>query len=188
MINRLAGKRIAILSTHGFEQSELEQPLVRLREEGATVHVVSPEDGEIRGWDDKDWGRAVPVDRNLSEVNAGDYDALVIPGGQINPDLLRADPRAVELVKDFYNAGKPVAAICHGPWLLIEAGVVKGRRATSYKSIKTDMINAGAKWSDEPVVVDQGLITSRQPSDLAAFSDKIAEEVLEGVHEDRAVA
>jgi protease I len=184
-MRNLSGKKIAILATHGFEQSELEQPQQTLKAAGATVDVVSPAQGEIKGWQERDWGGAVKVDRALSEVSASDYDALVIPGGQINPDLLRVNDAAVDLVKAFYSAGKPIAAICHGPWLLIEAGVVKGRRATSYKSIKTDMENAGALWSDEQVVTDQGIITSRMPADIAAFCEKIAEEVLEGTHQRR---
>jgi protease I len=184
----LAGKKIAILATHGFEQSELEGPRQQLIEAGAEVHVVSPERGEIKGWQEKDWGRPVKVDRALGEASADDYDALVIPGGQINPDLLRANADAVALVKAFHDSGKTIAAICHGPWLLIEAGVIRGRRATSYKSIKTDMVNAGAQWTDEPVVTDEGIVTSRQPSDIDAFSAKIAEEVMEGAHRRRAVA
>ena len=181
----IAGKKIAILATNGFEQSELEVPLKKLREAGATVDVVSPETGEIKGWEKKDWGRPVKVDKVLGEARAEDYDAIVLPGGQINPDLLRVNHNAISFITDFYSAGKPVAAICHAPWLLIEAGIIKGRRATSYASIKTDVINAGGHWIDEEVVTDQGLITSRQPSDLDAFSAKIIEEVGEGKHERR---
>ncbi|MBA4788860.1 MAG: type 1 glutamine amidotransferase domain-containing protein [Pseudomonadota bacterium] len=186
MPSPLDGKRIAILATNGFEQSELETPLERLRAAGAEVHVVSPESGQIKGWDKKDWGRPVKVDRLLSETREGDYDAIVLPGGQINPDVLRANPDAVRLVKAFYDAGKTVAAICHGPWLLVEAGIAKGRRMTSYASIRTDVVNAGAHWEDSPVVTDQGLITSRNPGDLEAFCGKIIEEIREGRHHRRA--
>lgn len=185
----LDGKKIAILATNGFEQSELEVPRDRLAEAGAEVHIVtiSPE-SVIRGWKEKDWGDEVTADYSVDEVSADDYDALVIPGGQINPDLLRADDKAVQLVRDFYQQKKVVAAVCHAPWLLIEAGVVEGRKATSYRSIKTDMINAGAKWEDSEVVNDLGLITSRHPGDLEAFSRKIIEEVKEGRHESRDAA
>lgn len=182
---QLTGKTIAILATHGFEQSELETPLSKLRDAGATVHVVSPQDGRIKGWNEKDWGTPVTVDRKLSDVSAHEYDAIVLPGGQINPDLLRVDQQAIAFIQDFYSTGKTVAAICHAPWLLIEAGVIKGRRVTSYKSIKTDVINAGGEWTDQEVVTDEGLITSRQPSDLDAFCQKIIEEISEGKHERR---
>jgi protease I len=184
----LNGKRIAILATNGFEQSELMEPRRQLKEMGAKVVVISPESGEIRGWSKKDWGESVPVDAPLSSAKVEDFHALVLPGGQINPDLLRINHEAVSFVRSFYESGKPLAAICHAPWLLIEAGVIKGRRVTSYKSIKTDVMNAGGQWSDEPVVVDQGLITSRNPGDIPDFVAKIAEEVLEGRHTKRQAA
>jgi protease I len=182
----ISGKRIAILATNGFEQSELEVPLKKLREAGATVDVVSLQSGEIKGWEKKDWGRAVPVDRTLDEAKPADYDALVLPGGQMNPDLLRVEPKAVDFVNAFWKDSKVIGAICHAPWLLVEAGIVKGRRVTSYKSIKTDVINAGGKWEDSEVVTDQGLVTSRHPGDLDAFSAKLTEEIAEGRHERRA--
>ena len=184
----LTGKKIAILATNGFEQSELELPRARLKKAGATVDIVSLAAGEIKGWDKKDWGRTVKVDKTLDQVSASDYDALVLPGGQINPDLLRVEPKALNFIKDVFNAKKIVAAVCHAPWLLIEGGIAKGRRMTSYNSIKTDVINAGARWEDSEVVIDQGLITSRNPGDLEAFSAKIIEEVKEGRHAQRSAA
>ena len=184
----LSGKRIAILATNGFEQSELEVPRDALKQAGATVEVVSLQAGEIKGWDRKDWGRPVKVDKTLDQVSAADYDAIVLPGGQINPDLLRVEPKALQLIKDIFNAKKVVAAVCHAPWLLIETGIAKGRRMTSFKSIKTDVMNAGANWEDAEVVVDQGVITSRNPGDLKAFSAKIIEEIKEGRHTQRTAA
>jgi protease I len=184
----LSGKRIAILATNGFEQSELEVPRDSLKAAGATVEVVSLQAGEIKGWDKKDWGRPVKVDKTLDQASAADYDAIVLPGGQINPDLLRVEPKALQLIKDIFNAKKVVAAVCHAPWLLIETGIAKGRRMTSFKSIKTDVMNAGANWEDAEVVVDQGVITSRNPGDLKAFSAKIIEEIKEGRHTQRTAA
>ncbi len=179
---QLDGKKVAILATNGFEQSELMEPKKALEAAGAKTHIVSLEAGSIKGWKDKNWGDSVDVDVLVSVANASDYDALMLPGGQMNPDILRANKTAVAFVKSFFEQHKPVGAICHAPWLLIEAGVVDGRNVTSYKSIETDMKNAGANWVDQEVVCDQGLVTSRQPEDLPAFNAKLIEEIAEGKH------
>jgi deglycase len=185
---QLNGKRIAILATNGFEQSELEVPRDKLKGVGANVDVISLQAGEIRGWDKKDWGRPVKVDKAIGDISASEYDAVVLPGGQINPDLLRVEPKALAFIKEIFDQKKIVAAVCHGPWLLIETGIARGRKMTSYKSIRTDVINAGGKWEDSEVVVDQGVITSRNPRDLNAFSAKIIEELNEGKHSVRSAA
>lgn len=182
MAQSLNGKRIAILATHGFEQSELEEPKRALEAAGARADVVSPGGEKIRGWKHKDWGTEVPVDVALDRANPSDYEGLVLPGGVVNPDQLRMNPKAVDFVKAFVRAGKPIAAICHGPWTLIEAGAVRGREVTSWPSLKTDLQNAGARWVDREVVTDQGLVTSRKPDDLPAFNRKMIEEFAEGRH------
>jgi protease I len=179
---KLTGKTIAILATDGFEQSELLKPRKALEEEGAKTEVVSLKGGQIKGWDKTDWGEKVDVDKTVDEANAADYDGLLLPGGVMNPDKLRANKDAVAFVKGFTTSGKPIAAICHGPWTLIEAGFVKGKKMTSWPSLKTDLSNAGAIWVDEEVVVDNGLVTSRKPDDIPAFNKKMIEEFAEGKH------
>ncbi|MFB0613240.1 type 1 glutamine amidotransferase domain-containing protein [Aurantiacibacter poecillastricola] len=168
-------QRVMILATDGFEQSELEKPKANLEEAGYETVVVSLEDGQIKGWDKDDWGSPVKVDLTLAEANSNEFDALLLPGGQINPDLLRVEEKAVQIVKDFNTEGKPIAAICHAPWLLIEAGIVQGREATSYHSIRTDLKNAGANVVDKEVARDGNLITSRNPDDIPAFSKALIE-------------
>lgn len=185
MAERLKGKRVAILATDGFEQSELTEPKKALEREGATAEVVSPHGGEIQGFRHHDKGDTVPVDRELAQARPEDYDALMLPGGALNPDQLRMDGKAVAFTRHFFETRKPVAAICHGPWTLVEADVVRGRRVTSWPSIRTDLKNAGAEWIDEQVVTDRGLVTSRKPDDLPAFCDKMIEEFAEGRHEGR---
>jgi protease I len=182
MAEKLKGKKVAILATDGFEQVELTEPKKALDQAGATTHVVSIKSGEIKGWKSKEWGDTVKVDKTVDQVRASDYDALVLPGGGINPDHLRTDPKAVNFVREFAQSGKPVAAICHGPWTLVEAGVVRGKKLTSWPSLKTDLKNAGANWVDEQVVLDGNLITSRKPEDIPAFSQKIIEEIADGKH------
>ena len=180
---KLTGKNIAILATDGFEQSELMKPKKALEEEGAKTEVVSLKGGQIKGWDKTDWGEKVDVDKTIDEADAANYDGLVLPGGVMNPDKLRANKDAVAFVKAFATSGKPIAAICHGPWTLIEAGFVKGKKMTSWPSLQTDLKNAGANWVDEEVVVDNGLVTSRKPDDIPAFNKKMIEEFAEGVHD-----
>jgi protease I len=175
MAHDLNGKHVAILATDGFEQSELQEPKRLLESWGAKVSVVSPGDAtQIRGWKDKDWGDSVSVDQPLDGADAAGYDALVLPGGVINPDQLRTKVPAIDFIKAFASAGKPVAAICHGPWLLVESGLAKGRKLTSWPSLKSDLGNAGAQWTDAEVVVDNGVITSRKPDDIPAFSEAVA--------------
>jgi deglycase len=181
----LSGKRVAILATDGVEQVELTEPRKALDAAGATTKVVSPKSGSIKGWNHTDWGDKIHVDITLDDANPDDFDALMLPGGVMNPDHLRMNEKAVNFVRAFFEAGKPVAAICHGPWLLVEADVVRGRNVTSWPSLKTDLRNAGANWTDSQVVTDHGLVTSRKPEDIPAFNRKMIEEFAEGVHEEQ---
>jgi protease I len=178
----LQGRRVAVVATDGFEQVELQKPVEALREAGAKVEVVSPHGGQIQGYNHFEKGDKVQVDREIAQARPEDYDALVLPGGVINPDQLRLAPQAIQFIRSFVEEEKPIAAICHGPWTLINARGVDGRRMTSWPSLKIDLLNAGADWVDEQVVVDQGLVTSRKPDDLPAFCAKMIEEFAEGRH------
>lgn len=180
---KLQGRKVAVLATDGFEQVELQRPVEALRQAGADVEVVAPHGGQIQGFNHHDKGQMTPVDRELSQVEPDDYDALMLPGGVINPDRLRLEPEAIDFVRSFVDADKPIAAICHGPWTLINAGGADGRRMTSWPSLQADLINAGADWVDEPVVVDRGLVTSRKPDDLPAFCARMIEVFAEGRHD-----
>jgi len=178
-------KNIAILATNGFEEIELTSPLQAMKNEGFNIDIVSEESGQIKAWNDGDWSNSYTVDKTLDQVKASDYNALMLPGGVINPDKLRRNEKALTFVRDFFKQEKPVAAICHAPQVLISAGVVEGRKMTSFNSIKDDLVNAGAHWVDEEVVVDQGFVTSRNPDDLPAFNAKLVEEIKEGKHEEQ---
>jgi protease I len=180
---QLRGKRIAALVDTGFEQSELLEPKHALEAAGARVDIVSPQTATVKGWEHTGWGQDVNVDRTLDNARGEEYDALLLPGGVMNPDRLRMNPTAVAFVRSFVKASKPIAAICHGPWTLIEADAVRGRRMTSWPSLQTDLKNAGARWVDEPCVVDNGLVTSRKPDDIPAFNKKMIEEFAEGPHD-----
>lgn len=188
MERTLDGVRVAILVTDGFEQSELVEPRRALDEAGAATKIVSPNERQVRGWKHFDQADSFDVDARLDDASAADYDALLLPGGVANPDQLRTNPKAVEFVRTFVDAGKPIAAICHGPWTLIDAGAVRGRTVTSWPSLKTDLENAGANWVDREVVTDEGLVTSRNPQDIPAFNAKMIEEFAEGRHAERTVA
>jgi len=183
MESSLKGKKIAILVTDGFEESEFVVPKERIVSEGAIVEVVSLKPGKVKSWTNGNWGKEFDTDITVADADANNFDALLLPGGVMNPDKLRMNADAVGFVTGFFDSGKPIGAICHGPWTLIETGELQGRKMTSYPSLKTDLINAGANWVDEEVVVDNGLVTSRKPADLPAFCDKIVEEFAEGIHE-----
>jgi protease I len=185
---KLAGKKIAILAADMFERVELEQPKQALEDAGAKTEIVSIHDGEIQGFDHFEPANKVKVDKTVEEVSASDYDALLVPGGVGNPDQLRGDENAVNFVRDFVESKKPLAVICHGPWVLVEAGVVRGRTLTSWPTLQTDIKNAGGTWVDKEVVVDDGIVTSRKPDDIPAFNKKMIEEFAEGRHDQRAVA
>jgi protease I len=187
MPDRLEGKRVAFLATHGVEQVELTEPWKAVESEGGKPELLSLESGEIQGFDHLDKDQTFKVDRPVSDARQDDYDGLVLPGGVANPDFLRMDRDAVGFVRSFFEAGKPVAVICHGPWTLVEADVVRGRTLTSWPSLRTDIRNAGGDWVDEEVVVDGGLVTSRKPDDLPAFCDHLVEEICEGRHEEQAL-
>jgi protease I len=179
---QLSGKKVAILVEDGFEQVEMTSPKEALEAAGAKTYIVSPKADKVKGWEHTKWGQEFPVDVAIEQANATNYDALLLPGGVMNPDKLRTNKKAVQFVRSFFDQAKPVAAICHGPWMLVEADVVEGRMVTSYPSIQTDLKNAGANWVDQEVVVDRGLVTSRKPDDLPAFNRKMIEEIGEGQH------
>lgn len=181
-MDNLSGKKVAILTENGFEEEELTSPKKALEKAGVIVHIVSPQNERVKAWNHDHWSIELPVDVKISEADSNNYDGLVIPGGVINPDKMRINKDCVEFAQRFLEAGKPLAAICHGPQLLIETGMLSGRDMTSYKSIKTDLENAGVNWYDKEVVVDQGLVTSRSPADLEAFNKKLLEELKEGIH------
>lgn len=176
------GKKVAILTENGFEEVELTSPMAALKEAGVEVHLVSPQREKVKAWDKDHWSIELPVDKHLSEANPEEYDMLLLPGGVLNPDTMRTNPDCVAFAQHFIEQGKPLAAICHGPQLLIETGMLDGRTMTSYPSVKTDLINAGVNWEDKEVVVDNGLVTSRSPEDLEAFNRKVLEELAEGQH------
>jgi protease I len=183
MAAELNAKKVAILAGDGFEQVEMTEPRKALEAAGAGTDLISPADGQVRGWNHTEWGSTFKVDVPLKSANAEDYDALLLPGGVMNPDKLRRNQDVLKFVRTFFDQGKPVAAICHGPWTLIDAGVARGRTMTSYESIQTDLKNAGVNWVDREVVVDNGLVTSRKPADIPAFNRKMIEEFREGIHQ-----
>jgi protease I len=186
MASNLKGKKVAILATDGFEQVELTEPRKALDEAGATTVVIAPKPGVIRGWKSKEWGDSIKVDKTLENANPNDYDALLLPGGVMNPDHLRMEPAAVNFVRQFVSSGKPTGAICHGPWMLLEAGALSGKTVTSWPSLKTDLKNAGANWVDQEVATDGAFITSRKPDDIPAFSRALIDSISRGVHNVRA--
>ena len=183
MAAQLNGKKVAILVENGFEQAEMTEPRTALEQAGAGTDLISPVNGKVKAWQHEDWGEEFDVDVPLREANADDYDGLVLPGGVMNPDKLRLHPDAIDFIRRFFQEHKPVAAICHGPWTLINANAVRGRRLTSWPSLELDLKNAGANWVDQEVVVDNGLVTSRKPADIPAFNRKMIEEFAEGRHE-----
>lgn len=188
MQENLSGKKIAIVVENGFEQVEMTEPKRALEQAGAQTFIISPQKDQVRGWNHTEWGDTFHVDMPMDQANPQEFDGLLLPGGVMNPDKLRRNEQVLRFVRSFFESGKPVAAICHGPWTLIDAGCVKGRRMTSYPSIQTDLKNAGARWSDEEVVVDHGLVTSRKPDDIPAFNAKMIEEFAEGIHKQQKAA
>jgi protease I len=185
MTGKLENKKIAILMTDGFEEEEFTKPQEALQQAGAITEVIADKTGKVKAWNHTNWGGEYKVDKTLNEVNSEDYNGLLLPGGVLNPDTLRQNPKAISFIKDFFKEGKPIAAICHGPQLLIETDAIEGREMTSYPSIKKDLENAGARWVDKEVVVDQGLVTSRKPDDIPSFNKKMIEEFSEGIHEEQ---